>query len=415
MFSFLLYIHYFGVGNLLKRTAIFLLFTGLGLILSINIYAFTRENEPVSALVMPEPSEAALARTETITLTAAGDCLMHNTQIWSGLQEDGTYSFDHFFTEVKDLIEEGDYSSIDFEAAMAGPASGYTGYPTFNSPDAMADALKNAGFDLVVTANNHVMDRGYKGALRTIEVLQNAGLDTLGVYKSEEDSKKFLIKDIRGVKVAYIAYTYGTNGIVVPQEHSCLVNMLDRDRILSDIADVRPQVDILVLVLHWGVEYSPQASEAQMKMAREFLEAGVDVILGSHPHVIQNMEIIRVDDKDKLVIYSMGNFIGHQIGIERNSGIVLKMKFSKDFEQDETILDEVSYIPTFSHPYYINGKRQFRVVPVEETIEKISEGEESILDSSDIPVLQTVLENTRKQLGNPFMNLNNQRDNKPEK
>ncbi len=356
------------------------------------------ENTEVKAIVtnaQPLSSE--------ITLVAVGDCLMHNTQIWSGQQADGTYNFDFFFSEVQDLIEEGDYSSISFEAPLAGAESGYTGYPLFNSPDAIAQTFKGSGFDLVTTANNHAFDRGYQGAMRTLEVLRNAGLDTIGTYTSEEESKSYLIKDIQGVRVGYLAYSYGTNGIPIPADKSYCFNLLDRDKILSDIGQIRSQVDILILIVHWGSEYMPQPDNEQIEQAHEFLNAGADVILGSHPHVIQPMEIIKINQQDKLVLYSMGNIISHQNGLERNSGIILNMKFSKNFESKITSLVEVRYTPTYSHSYFDeDGHRKFRVVPVERTLEDINDGLDPFLTEKDIPLLQQVLESTTSQLGQDF-------------
>lgn len=391
-----------------KRAGLVVLLVCLGCLASITIYQEmqaesgkkTESKDAVSGEVKKAP------RIVGITLTAAGDCLMHNTQIKSGLQADGTYRYDHFFAEVKELINEGDYSSIDFEAALAGPESGYTGYPTFNSPDAIATAFKEAGFDLVITANNHSLDRGYHGAMRTLDVLQGAGLDTAGTYRNEEEARSFLIKDIKGIKVAYIAYSYGTNGIPVPKEHPEFFNFLDRGKIEADIKALRPQADVIILVLHWGLEYTPRPTQEQVVMAREFLEAGADVILGSHPHVIQTMEVVKVGGKDKFVVYSMGNFISAQHGKERNSGIVLKMKFSKNMENGQTLLDEVSYTPTFSHPYNDDGKLKYRVIPVEAGIEKINQGRDPYLSRGDLPVLQAVLESTRSQLGETYYRSN---------
>lgn len=345
---------------------------------------------------------------QTITLTAAGDCLMHGPQIKSGLQSDGSYYFDHFFIDVKDLINEGDYSSTDFEAALAGPETGFTGYPMFNSPDAIATTFKEAGFDLVVTANNHSLDRGYKGAIRTLDVLQGTGLDTVGTYSNEAEAQSFLIKDINGVKVGYLAYSYGTNGLPVPSEHPEFFNFLDRDNIVADIYALRPQVDILILVLHWGQEYQPKPTQEQVLLAHEFLNAGADIILGNHPHVVQTMEIVKVGNKDKFVVYSMGNFISAQNGRERNSGIVLKMKFSKDFTSGETLLDEVSYTPTYSHPYYDQGKLKYRVIPVEAGIERIKQGQDPFMSERDLPVLEAVLQSTRSQLGEPYYRIKNE-------
>lgn len=356
---------------------------------------------PVSGEANPQP-QAEPDIIENITLAAAGDCLMHNTQIWSGQQPGGGYNFDAFFKQVQPIIASADYSSTNFEAPMAGAASGYTGYPLFNSPDEMASAFKQAGFDLVVTANNHILDRGVQGALRTLQVLEQAGLDTVGVYSSQEASEQFLIKDLKGIRVGYLAYTYSTNGIPVPDDKPYLVNFLEREKILKDISILRPQVDIVILVLHWGQEYSPKPSEEQKALAREFCAAGADVILGSHPHVIQTMEVIPVEGRNCFVIYSMGNFISHQIGLERNSGVILLMEFRKNFTLNETKLTRVDYIPTYSHPYYANGRQQFRVVPIEDTIRRIEQGEEPYLGRGDIPTLQAVLNHTRSQLGEGY-------------
>jgi poly-gamma-glutamate synthesis protein (capsule biosynthesis protein) len=261
-----------------------------------------------------KPAKTA-PRIKQITLTAAGDILMHNTQIASGLQADGSYRFDSFFIPVKKLLEEGAYCSTNLEAALAGPQSAYTGYPMFNSPDAVADTLKQAGFDLVVTANNHCLDRGYAGGVRTLQVLHQAGLDTVGTYASAEDSRKYLVKNIDGIKVAYLAYTYSTNGIPVPDRYAYYVNMLESERVVRDINSVRSYADIVIVVAHWGIEYNPGASDQQKELAAKFFKAGADIILGSHPHVIEPMEVMKVDGQDKFVIYSMGNFIGHQRGL----------------------------------------------------------------------------------------------------
>lgn len=359
--------------------------------------------EIVMNVLEPTQEEAvAEPRLETITLTAAGDCLMHNTQITAGLQADGTYNFDTYFKAVGDLIRAGDYSAVTFEAAMAGPESGYTGYPMFNSPDEIAKTFKDSGFDLVVTCNNHILDRGMKGALRTMQVYKDTGLDTIGTYMTEEASKSFLIKDIRGVKVGCLAYGYSTNGIPIPRDYNFFFNFIDKDKILADIESLRPQVDVLITVLHWGVEYAIKPTPEQEALARDILTAGADVIIGSHPHVIQPMEILEIEGKTKAVAYAIGNFISHQRGVERNSGIVLKLKFTKDFDKNTTIIEEVSYTPTFSHHYHDNGKMGFRVVPVQKTMQNIMAGTEPYLTSADLPILEEVLTTTTSRLGEPY-------------
>ncbi|MGE5389441.1 MAG: CapA family protein [Deltaproteobacteria bacterium] len=384
-----------------RRILITVLFILIGTFASFQAYSWAISLDAQRS----SPAESVRDRTgetETITLTAAGDCLMHMPEVNSGLQADGSYRFDTFFADVAGLIQEGDYSSTNLETALAGPESGYTGYPMFNSPDEIANTFKQAGFDMVVTANNHSLDRGYSGGIRTLRVLREARLDTLGTYRDPTEAQSFLIKDIRGVKVGYLAYTYGTNGIPLPSKHPEYVNILQTNKILLDIKKLRPQVDVLILVLHWGVEYQPRPGQDQVALARDLLEAGADAILGSHPHVIQTMEVMQVKGKPKFVIYGMGNFISNQQELERKCGIVLKLKFKKDLDTNETRLIEVSYTPTFSHPYNDHGLVHYRVIPLEQTITKIKQGQDPFMDSNDLPVLEAALRSTVSQLGPEF-------------
>jgi len=374
----------------------------------------------------PEPEPEPITERTDITLTALGDILMHNTLIWSGGQADGSYAFD-FFREVRSLMEEGDYCTTNLECALAGPESGYTGYPLFNSPDAIATHLKDYGVDGVIAANNHILDRGFKGALRTVEVIENAGLDVLGIRKNIEDTG-FIIKDLKGIKVGYLAYTYGTNGLSLPAEHQYFINMLEKERILQDLQELRPQVDILILVLHWGVEYSPEPTEEQRTLAQEFLAAGADAIIGSHPHVIQPVEYFNIDGQKKFVAYSIGNFIGDQRGQERNSGVIVQLKFEVErvFQPETTdihtgahqaeaagnstfhssgtlisqkvTLQQVELTPTYSHSYTQGGRQKFRVIPVERTMEKILAEEDDVFTIEDLPLLENVLQTTNNRL-----------------
>jgi poly-gamma-glutamate synthesis protein (capsule biosynthesis protein) len=334
---------------------------------------------------------------EVIHLVATGDILMHNTVIASGRQEQG-YNYDHLFAPVKDILSQADYASVCLESALAGPGEGYTGYPQFNSPDELATALKKAGFDLVVTASNHCLDRGYTGACRTIQVLENAGLDTTGTFTSLADREQILIKDIRGIKIAYLAYTYGTNGIPVPETAPYFIRSLDEATVVKDITELRPSVDVLILVLHWGVEYSPYPTEKQRALARTFFNEGADIILGSHPHVIQPAEMMNINGKEKYVIYSMGNSIGHQRGVERNSGVIVRLDVTKDFNREETKISKVEYIPTFSHPYTFNGKLMFRDVPIAATMAHIKAGRDPYLGSSSLPLLESILAQSNASL-----------------
>ncbi|KAB2953847.1 CapA family protein [Heliorestis acidaminivorans] len=338
--------------------------------------------------------------TAKVTITATGDLIMHNTLIFSGRQSNGTYQFDHFFKEVEPLISLGDYGITNLEGTLAGEsAGGYTGYPLFNAPDTLADAIKSAGFDMVTTANNHILDRGYQGALRTKRVLESAGLDTVGISETPEEREMHFIREFNGVKVGFLAYTYSTNGIPLPKDRPEFIAFVEKERIISDVQKLRPLCDLLVVLLHWGTEYSPEPSQGQRKLAQEIFSSGADMILGGHPHVIQPMEVMQIDGKDKFIIYSMGNFLADQRGLERNSGIVLTTSWEKNFDTKELRLLEVNYVPTYSHRYYEHQRMHLRVVPIEETMEKIKNKEEPFLTQKDLPTLQTVLDDTRRRLG----------------
>lgn len=334
---------------------------------------------------------------ETISLLATGDILMHDTVIASGL-EAGSYHYDHLFAPIKNLVSNADYSIINLEAALAGPETGYTGYPTFNSPDSLARSIKDAGFDMVTTANNHILDRGLKGAMRTMDVLRENGLDTIGTYQTQAEKDQYFIKNIRGVKVGFLSYGYDTNGIPLPKDKPYFYNLLDPDKILADISALRPQVDVLVLLLHWGIEYSPYPADQQVSLANQFLTQGADAILGGHPHVIEPADIINIAGQKKFVIYSMGNSIGHQRGVERNSGVVIKLDYTKDFQSGKTRLTAYHYTPTYSHSYHQNGQLKFRVIPVPETIEAIRAGKDPYLQADSLPLLEQIAKSCQKQV-----------------
>lgn len=336
---------------------------------------------------------------ESITLLATGDILMHNTVIAAGFDK-GKYQYDTMFYPIKSIVESADYAMINLEAALAGPEKGYTGYPLFNAPDSLAEALKNTGFDLVTNANNHILDRGFAGAMRTLDVLRQNGLDTIGINKSQQEKDTLLIKEIRGIKVGFLAYGYDTNGIPLPQDKPYFYNLLDEQNILKDISAMRPQVDILVLSLHWGVEYSPYPTEKQVELAHRFFAQGADVIIGGHPHVLQPAEVLTIKGKKKFVVYSMGNSLGDQNGVERNSGVIISLTFKKDLLTGSTELQTFDYTPTFSNSYMENGREYFRIIPLPETIRSIKANQDPYLKADSLPLLEEIVKECQGKMGN---------------
>lgn len=338
---------------------------------------------------------------ETILLAFAGDILVHQEQIDAALNPDsGEYEFDGCFTGIRPLIEPADLSFCNLEATLAGAEFSYTGYPCFNAPESLAGALKRAGFDVVSTANNHCLDRGETGVYRTLDRLEEAGIYTFGTYRTAKERDTPLVVTIKGVKLAFIGYTYGTNGIPLPQEY--IVNLLDEELILRDLHKARRAADLVVLYLHWGHEYNRYPSIEQTEMAEKFLRAGADIIIGTHPHVIQPVEFIKTaagrDLKEHPVAYSLGNFISDQRLAYTDTGIILFVKLSLHRKRKTAEPGPVSYIPVWVHKYHSRGRLQFRVLPVPQALEAYRRGEDAFLDQGAANHLEEILKETREHL-----------------
>lgn len=300
-----------------------------------------------------------------VTLAAVGDIMMHSTQIEAAKQSDGSYDFRDVFADIKPYLQEADLVYGNLETTFSGNEP-YTGYPLFNAPDAVADALTEAGFDIIQTANNHTMDTRTEGALRTYDILVEKGLHPIGTAPSSTARRPALVEK-NDITSAFLAYTYGTNGIPVPEDKPYLVNFIDEALIEQDIREAQEAgAEWIVVGLHFGNEYEREPTEEQRKLVRRVFEMGADVILGSHPHVLQPMEQMEVNGKPKFVIYSLGNFVSNQFfNPYVNKGVVLYLDLEKDYEKDAVTLKNVRYLPTIVHRYTQNGTN-YSIVPIEE-------------------------------------------------
>lgn len=303
----------------------------------------------------------------TATILAVGDVMMHDGQIWAGYDESiDTFDYSEFFHVVKDEISKADMAMADLETTFGGKEQKYTGYPMFNSPDELADALKDAGFELIITSNNHCLDRGVKGALRTIKVLKERGLIPIGTYESEEEREQILIKEINDIKTAFLSYTYGTNGIPIPKDKQYLVNLIDKELILDDLTKARQEADAIVVYLHFGEEYQRTPSKAQKELAELVLENGANIVVASHPHVIQPGEWVEFEDLDgemvkRYIAYSMGNFISAQRFPHTEEGLMVKFTLEKDRKEDKVYLVDVTEINTWVDKFVRDGKMRYVV------------------------------------------------------
>ena len=251
---------------------------------------------------------------EEIRIVFAGDAMQHSAQIEAAKTSDGKYDYSECFESVTPLIESADYAVVNLETPLAGAP--YTGYPCFSAPDAYLDALAYAGFDMMLTANNHTLDKRSKGAVRTLDQLDGRFLDHLGTYrdKHERDSVLPMVKNIGGFKIGFLNYTYGTNGIRLPESNPYMVHLLeDEVEIREDIREAKAVADCVIVFAHWGTEDAQEPDDFQRKWAEIFLDCGVDVVVGTHPHVLQPVEVLEgADGHEMLIFYSIGNYISAQ-------------------------------------------------------------------------------------------------------
>ncbi|MDY7022968.1 MAG: CapA family protein [Cyanobacteriota bacterium] len=355
----------------------------------------TAQTTPVEP---PEPQPY----TREAKLVAVGDIMMHGTQIKSGYNASTkTYNYDEFFTEVTDIISQGDWSIGNLETTLAGPETGYTGYPLFNAPDTLADAIKNAGFNVLTTANNHSLDRRESGLLKTLENVRSRGLEAVGTDASAEEAEEILVLEENEISMAILAYTYGTNGIPVPEGKDYLVALINESEMIQDIQAARQLgVDVVTVALHFGSEYQRQPNAEQKRLVRNLVDAGADIILGSHPHVVQPYEILeRTEEsgevKKAVVIYSMGNFISNQRGDYKDLGVIFKVNIQKSFPDKTVEFTEIEAVPTWVHRYWANNKYKFRILPIEETI---AAQDDPLLPEGQYSVLSRYLEDMNRHI-----------------
>lgn len=324
---------------------------------------------PAGGLLASTDQFAQRVVEEQLTITAVGDLLMHLPLVRAAA-DGGGYDFRPLFAPAAPQLQRGDITIANLETTLAGEASGYSGYPLFNTPDALLDALMDSGVTMLTTANNHSLDRGAAGLRRTLTVIREAGLDVTGT-RLEPDEPPYAIVTARGFRVAVLAYTYGTNGIPVPEPH--LVNLIDKEVIAQHIQQARAEdPDLLVVAMHWGQEYSRQPNEEQRDLARFLHQLGVDAILGAHPHVVQPAEILWPEPgssrqgRPTVVIYSMGNFVSNQQFPYTDTGIIVHLTYKKRQVGDEPpriTLEEVAYRPVWVHRWFQDGLTRYQAVP----------------------------------------------------
>jgi hypothetical protein len=327
------------------------------------------------ATAVPTQEPVVLPTKTTASILSAGDVIMHDALIRSGKGENGLYNYNSIFTRVKPYIEEADYSIISFEGACMETDDNYTGYPLFNAPPDIISAFSHAGFDMVNNGNNHCLDRGLAGLLETRSIIKQKNMQVIGTF-NDFTEPRHKIQDLNGIKVGILSYTYGCNmneNRLTEEERNKHLSLIDKDKIQNEIEVLSPLVDLVVVLMHWGTEYRLDQSKEQMELADLIFQSGADIILGSHPHVVEPSEIRQIDGETKYVIYSMGNFLSNQIGGEnpnaRNNdftqeGVMVSFEIEKDLISEKTRIISVKHIPTWIHRFTEDNIYKYSIVPI---------------------------------------------------
>lgn len=338
------------------------------------------------------------------SMSIIGDIMCHNTQYNDAYKSDGTYDFSYVFDDIKNYISSADIAIGNLETTFAGKSRGYTSYPTFNTPEQLAYNLKNLGIDVVSTANNHCMDKEYSGLVSTLNYLDDAGISHTGTNSSQEEQNKILITDVKDVKIAFLSFTYGTNGIAIPSDKPYAVNLIDESLILKQLSLAKEQnPDLICVSMHWGIEYQTKQNKEQEKLANLLFENGVDVILGSHPHVLQPMEkrTVTLEDgttKNCFVIYSLGNFMSGQVKENTRNSVILNISFTKVGETGQTIINTVDYVPIYTYKSS-GGKQRYKVLDIEKAITNYDNGSDTSIGQTNYLTLKNELSKIRQTMG----------------
>lgn len=305
--------------------------------------------------------------TATITISVVGDIMCHTPQFEYARVSKDSFDFNPVFRYVAEYLSTSDFTFGNFETVTAGKEEKYSGYPMFNSPSSLLDALKNAGFDLLTTSNNHSLDRGEGGVRKTIIELKNRSINYNGTYLSHADRDSIRIFDIKGISIAFLAYSYGTNGNPIPKGKSYLINLIDFNLIRVDIQKAKSlKPDLILVHYHFGEEYQREPNSFQKMVVDSTIKMGADIIIGGHPHVLQPFQFIKSDHSvfdSVFVAYSLGNFISNQRKRFTDAGGILTITISKNILNNTLKITNVEVMPTWVFKGYTGSKNEFIILP----------------------------------------------------
>lgn len=330
---------------------------------------------PIEVVDVPEDSFA--------TIVSFGDTLCHKPLFNAAYNKKiGIYDFSPMFKYVEKYFKNSTINIGNCESPMAGAEKGYSGYPRFNAPEHLAIDLKELGVDIMTTANNHSLDKGFSGLESTLNFLDESEIAHVGTARTEEEQNTILFKDLNGIKTAFLAYTYGTNGITVPKDKKFCINLIDKDFMLKQINQAKEEgAELIVVSMHWGIEYQTTENVEQDNLAEFLIKNGVDIILGSHPHVLQPMKMLKVEtnegeEKEGLVIFSQGNFFSNQSQENTQNTAIFNIQVKKSGETGKVTVENVTYIPIYVNIKEFGAKDRYELLDLNEIIRSYEAGED---------------------------------------
>ena len=379
-------------------------------------------SDPSASQSQPQPQPEPEPEPTVARLMVAGDVMSHMPITKDAYVADtDTYDYSHMLQFAAQQLQQADYAVANLETTLAGGPN-YSGYPAFNSPDELAYNVKQAGFDLLSTANNHSRDKGMDGIFRTLDVLDQAELAHVGTYRSQEERDEnsgIYVADVGGISVAFLSYTYGLNGFRLDSDKMYAVNIFNQDYyttlsnpnyelLQADLEAARAlDTDLIAVMIHWGIEYKNAPNSYQTDMAEFLVSQGADLVLGGHPHVLQPYETVTAtgwdgQEREGFVCYSLGNFISNQYDPSPavQTTAVLDLELTKDPASGETSVTRVGYVPYYmihrdSAPV---GERRY-LLNIHQAMAEYEAGESQLVSDKGYRELQAALEHCHEILG----------------